>query len=44
MGKRITVLGGAGLIGTHLCLRLLDEGHEVFCVDTRDLSVSPLLA
>lgn len=44
MGKRITVLGGAGLIGTHLCLRLLDEGHEVFCVDTRDLSISPLLA
>ncbi len=44
MGKRITVLGGAGLIGTHLCLRLADEGHEVFCVDTRDISVSPLLA
>lgn len=44
MGKRITVLGGAGLIGTHLCLRLMDEGHEVFCVDSRDVSVSPLLA
>lgn len=44
MGKRITVLGGAGLIGTHLCLRLIGAGHEVFCVDSRDLTVSPLLA
>lgn len=44
MGKRIVVLGGAGLIGTHLCLRLLDDGHEVFCVDIRDAADSPLLA
>ena len=43
MVLRIVVLGGAGLIGTHLCLRLLDEGHEVFCVDIRDSSASPLL-
>ena len=43
MVRRIVVLGGAGLIGTHLCLRLLDEGHEVFCVDIRDSSASPLL-
>jgi len=37
------VLGGAGLIGSHLCLRLLDEGDDVFCVDARDSSASPLL-
>lgn len=43
MTQRIVVLGGAGLIGTHLCLRLLGEGNEVFCVDLRDSSSSPLL-
>lgn len=43
MQKRIVVLGGVGFIGTHLCLRLLDEGHEVFCVDVRDAANSPLL-
>lgn len=31
--KRIMVTGGAGFIGSHLCERLLDEGHEVLCVD-----------
>ena len=31
--KRILVTGGAGFIGSHLCRRLLDEGHEVLCVD-----------
>jgi len=43
MRKRIVVLGGVGFIGTHLCLRLLDRGHEVFCVDIRDIADSPLL-
>ncbi|MEG0499294.1 MAG: NAD-dependent epimerase/dehydratase family protein, partial [Alistipes sp.] len=43
MGKRVVVLGGVGLIGTHLCLRLLSEGAEVFCVDVRDAADSPLL-
>lgn len=43
MPKRTVILGGAGLIGTHLCLRLLREGHEVFCVDIRDMGDSPLL-
>lgn len=43
MQKRIVVLGGVGFIGTHLCLRLLEEGHEVFCVDIRDAVNSPLL-
>lgn len=30
---RILVTGGAGFIGSHLCERLLDEGHDVVCLD-----------
>jgi len=30
---RIVVTGGAGFIGSHLCERFLDEGHEVICID-----------
>ena len=30
---RTLVTGGAGFIGSHLCARLLDEGHDVLCVD-----------
>ena len=33
MQKRIIVTGGAGFIGSHLCLRLLQDGHRVFCID-----------
>ncbi len=33
MKKRILVTGGAGFIGSHLCKRLLDEGHEVISLD-----------
>lgn len=31
--KRILVSGGAGFLGSHLCDKLLSEGHEVLCVD-----------
>ena len=31
--KRVLVTGGAGFIGSHLCERLLEEGHEVLCMD-----------
>ncbi|MEG1622848.1 MAG: NAD-dependent epimerase/dehydratase family protein [Alistipes sp.] len=43
MQKRIVVLGGVGLVGTHLCRRLLEEGVELYCVDTREAAASPLL-
>ncbi len=46
--KRILVTGGAGFIGSHLCERLLADGHNVLCVDnfftgTRD-NVAHLLS
>ncbi len=31
--KRILVTGGAGFLGSHLCDRLIEDGHDVLCVD-----------
>jgi UDP-glucuronate decarboxylase len=31
--KRILITGGAGFIGSHLCERLINEGHYVICLD-----------
>ena len=46
--KRVLVTGGAGFIGSHLCEKLLAQGHQVLCVDnyftgTRD-NIAHLLA
>lgn len=31
--KRVLVTGGAGFLGSHLCDQLIDQGHEVLCLD-----------
>ena len=33
ISKRVMVTGGAGFLGSHLCERLLGDGHDVLCVD-----------
>ena len=33
VSKRVLVTGGAGFLGSHLCDRLIAQGHEVLCVD-----------
>ncbi len=33
MKKKILVTGGAGFLGSHLCEKLLENGHDVICVD-----------
>lgn len=33
MSKTILVTGGAGFLGSHLCDRLIADGHDVICVD-----------
>jgi UDP-glucuronate decarboxylase len=44
---RILITGGAGFVGSHLCAVLLDQGHEVLCVDNyftgRRANIEPLL-
>jgi UDP-glucuronate decarboxylase len=45
--RRIIVTGGAGFIGSHLCEKLVAQGHEVLCVDNfftgRRQNIVPLL-
>ncbi len=43
-GDLILVAGGAGFIGSHLCRRLLDEGHRVLCIDNLQTSRGSNLA
>ena len=33
MQKKVLVTGGAGFLGSHLCDRLVESGHDVICVD-----------
>jgi len=46
--RRILITGGAGFLGSHLCRRLLNEGHEILCVDNfytgRRSNISELLS
>ncbi|MBN4668354.1 NAD-dependent epimerase/dehydratase family protein, partial [Pandoraea nosoerga] len=30
---KVLVTGGAGFLGSHLCERLVEQGHDVLCVD-----------
>jgi UDP-glucuronate decarboxylase len=45
--KRVLVTGGAGFLGSHLCERLIADGHDVLCVDNyftgRKDNIAPLL-
>lgn len=45
--KKVLVTGGAGFIGSHLCRKILEEGHEVLCLDNfftgRKKNIVPLM-
>ncbi len=47
MLKRVLVTGGAGFLGSHLCDRLIQAGHDVLCVDNyftgRKMNIAHLL-
>jgi len=47
MAMRVLVTGGVGFIGSHLCRRLLDDGHDVVCLDnfftSSEKTIEPLL-
>ena len=36
MGRRVLITGGAGFIGSHTCLVLLEQGHELVVLDNFD--------
>jgi UDP-glucuronate decarboxylase len=46
--KRILVTGGAGFLGSHLCERMVQRGHDVICLDnfftSQKANVAPLLS
>ncbi|MBN2580722.1 MAG: SDR family oxidoreductase [Pirellulales bacterium] len=46
--KRILVTGGAGFLGAHLCRRLVEQGHDVICLDnfftSQKSNIAPLLS
>lgn len=39
----ILVTGGAGFIGTNMCLNLLDKGHNIFCIDNLMVNNKPFI-
>lgn len=45
---RILVTGGAGFLGSHLCKRLIEQNHQVICLDNlftgRKENIAPLMA
>ncbi len=45
--QRIVVTGGGGFLGSHLCEKLLGQGHEVICVDNfytgRRMNIMPFI-
>jgi UDP-glucuronate decarboxylase len=41
--NKILIIGGAGLLGLHLCEELLNDGHDILCGDNFFPGVSPIL-